>query len=798
MQAKTERKTQVTARNTPAKRWKKGLLIAGCAVLALVLILGGLLTMVLRWGLPQIEGKLTASGLQAEVTVTRDEEGVPHIVAQNRHDLYFAQGYVQAQDRLFQMDLSRRQASGRLSEIFGERALETDKVFRTLGLRRAAERSLSTYSAEGMAALEAFSAGVNAYIRANASSLSFEFFLNQYKPEPWTPVDSLTIGKYMAYDLGGHWEKQAFRQYLLNNFPREEALELFPENVDPENSPLIIPSAARVADRFLAESVLPNEWNGSNNWVVAGSKTESGKPLLANDPHLSIASPSIWYQMHLVAEDIDVSGVIFGGVPGIILGHNRHIAWGVTNTGPDVQDLFIEKLNPDNPKQYLYMDQWLDADVIPEPILIKGGRVEPFEVMETRHGPVISELASPSEDGTVYAMQWTALQATTELEAVLRMNVATDWASFEKALEQFEVPTQNFVFAGEDGTIAYKANGKIPIRDNGGTGLLPVPGWDGEHEWIGYIPFDGLPRVVNPPEGFIATANHKVVGDAYPYHLSNEWAQAYRQQRIVDVLSSNDKLTAADMQALQGDVLDLHAQEMVPILAKGLANAALTDRQRQALDVLTAWDCQSAMDHAGPLVFGLWYNALSEHIFEDRIDPAMASLFMGREYAVDALMRGEHAGNPSRWITAKGGLESVLLASLDRALDSIETTQGKDMAKWTWGAYHRVGFVHPLSSVAILANIFNSEGRKATPGTNTTVRAARANSTGLTNHGASWRYVRDFSTPEYAYQIVAPGESGHPLSPYYHKQFDRWIAAELYKTYVNGTAGKVLTLQPAP
>lgn len=779
------------------KRWKKVATIAACALVALALIAAGVVTLILRRGLPQVAGELKAPGLQAQVTVTRDEEGVPHILAQNEHDLFFAQGYVQAQDRLFQMDLSRRQASGRLSEIFGEMALDTDKRFRTLGLRRAAELSLPTYSSEGMEIIQAFCDGVNAYIAANQNNLSSEFLLNQYKPEPWTPLDCLTIGKYMSYDLGGHWEKQAFRQYLLKNFPEAEALELFPENVDPAGAPLIITASATIADRFLSEANRPDEWNGSNNWVVSGSKTESGQPLLSNDPHLSIASPSVWYQMHLQAGDIDVSGVIFGGAPGIIVGHNAHIAWGVTNTGPDVQDLFIEKLNPDNPHQYLYKDQWVDAAVIPEPILIKGGRVEPFEVLETRHGPVISELSQTGEDGTVYALQWTALQPSTEIEGMLAMDAATDWASFEKALEKFEAPTQNFVFACDDGTIAYKANGKIPIRANGGTGLLPVPGWDGEHEWIGYIPFDELPSVVNPPAGFIATANHKVIGDDYPYHISHEWSQAYRQQRIVDVLSAKDKLTVADMQALQGDVLDLHAQEMTPVFAQGLQGAGLTERQQKALDLLTAWDYQTTVDQAGPLVFGLWFERLCDVIFEDRISSEAAGLFSGRRYAVDGLLRREHAGNPSLWITAKGGLQSVLLASLDRALDQIEAAQGKDMSKWTWGAFHQVEFTHPLSSVSLIKPIFNAEGRKASPGTNTTVRAASWNSSGLNNHGASWRFVRDFSTPEFAYHIVAPGESGHPLSPYYHKQFDRWIAGEQYKTYVSGYTGKTLTLQPA-
>ncbi len=781
----------------PRKRWKKVLFYSMCTLLLLVLVAVGIATSLLRQGLPKLSGELAVSGLTAQVTITRDAEGVPHIEAQNKLDLFFAQGYVHAQDRLFQMDLSRRQASGRLSEVLGEMAVETDKAFRTLGLRRAAEASWPTYSPEGAELLEAYAAGVNAYIAQNEKNLSPEFLLVGYKPEPWTPVDSLTIGKYMAHDLGGHWESQAFRQYLLENFSEDEARELFPDNTYPTGAPLIIPDSASIADRFISVAdAKPDEWNGSNNWVLSGSKTDTGKPMLANDPHLSIASPSIWYQMHLKAEDMNVSGVIFAGAPGIIIGHNDSIAWGVTNTGPDVQDLFIERLNPDNPKQYLYKGEWLDAEIVQEPILVKGGHVEPFEVMVTRHGPIISELAKAKEEHTAYALQWTALQPSRELEGMFALDVATDWNSFEKALLKFEAPTQNFVFACQDGTIAYKANGKIPIRANGGTGLLPVPGWDGEHEWIGYIPFDELPRVVNPPAGYVATANHKVIGDDYPYHISHDWASPYRQQRIVQVLESKEKLSADDLRTLQGDVLDLHAEEMLPIFEQALSSAELTDRQQKALESLRGWDRQFTAEQGAPLIFALWYDHIGDVIFEDRISEEASKLFQGRGYTVDGLLRNEASGKPSKWIAAKGGMQAVLTTALDRALDQIESAQGKNMSKWSWGAFHQVSFKHPLSSQAILAQLFNREGGKPSPGTNTTVRAASWNKSGLNNHGASWRYVRDFSQPDYAWQIVAPGQSGHPLSPYYHKQFDRWIEGEQYQTFVTGYSGKTLTLKP--
>jgi len=343
----------------------------------------------------QIEGELTIDGLRAPVEVVRDDDGVPHIKAENDHDLFLAQGYVQAQDRMFQMDMARRQASGKLSEVAGEAALEQDKYFRTLGLRRAAEKSYHTYSDEAKQILEWYADGVNTYMKhaEETNSTRPAFILMGGKPEPWTPIDSLTIGKYMAF---------------------------------------------------------------------SGKKTKSGKPLLADDPHLGLATPSIWYQMHLESPEYNVSGVIFAGIPGIILGHNDQIAWGVTNTGPDVQQLYLEKRNPDNSDEYLYEGEWEKAKVIKEPIKIKDGETVPYEVVETRHGPIISDFAGKTGKDNAMSLRWTALDASTELEAILEINRASNWEEFEKGLEKFLVPAQNFVFASKDGTIAYKANGKIP------------------------------------------------------------------------------------------------------------------------------------------------------------------------------------------------------------------------------------------------------------------------------------------------------------------------------------------------
>lgn len=760
-------------------------------LLLVVVLIGG--NLFLSKGLPKTKGEIVLAGLSAPVQVIRDSSGVPHLKAESEQDLYIAQGYIQAQDRLFQMDLSRRQASGRLSEVIGKSTVNNDKFFRTLGLSRAAEASYDQYTESGKEVLGWFSDGVNLYMEELQESNKWpvEFTILGYKPEPWSPVDSLTIGKYMAHDLGGHWENQAFRQYLLQNFTEEEAYDLFPTY--PEGAPYIISKAELDIEKSFASAVIPHEFNGSNNWVVSGDKTASGKPLLADDPHLGLATPSIWYQMHLEAPEVNVSGVIFAGIPGIILGHNEKIAWGVTNTGPDVQDLYIEKKNPEKENQFLYLDKWEEATVVSEPIKIKDGKTIEYDVTITRHGPVLSEFAGDIGNDTELSLKWTALEPSAELEAILNMNKASNWNEFEKALEKFETPAQNFVFAAEDGTIAYKANGKIPIRK--GNGLLPVPGWNDEHEWTGYIPFDELPRVENPKEGFISTANNKVISDDYPYHISNHWAQPFRQMRIQEVLRTEEKLTVEDMQSLQMDQKNLQAQEFVPKFLEVLEDTS-DKKQKQALATLRDWDYMDSKDLAAPLIFNIWMTKISEVLFQEKIPEDTLKLFQGQKQVVDELIRNAIGGDSGPWMKQSGGIEVVLKESLNLALNEIEKTEGDKIENWKWGDSHQVRFNHPLSSVSPLQYLFNSKGGMPTGGSSVTVQAAASTRDGTVNHGASWRFVIDISDLSTGYHLVGPGQSGHVKSKWYDNQFEEWVEGKYHETSLNGSDGEELTLIP--
>ncbi len=768
-------------------KWKKWLLaIAG--VLAVVVITSVIVfTWFMNKSKPIIDGELAVSMLDEDVTVTRDDKGVPHIFAETDADLYRAQGYVQAQDRLFQMDLARRQASGRLSEIIGEATIETDKHFRTFSLRNAAEKSLAAYDPASKQVLEWFAEGVNAFMEEakSTNTLSYEFALLGYEPEEWTVVDSLTIGKYMAYDLGGNWNTLAFRHWALQNFDEEKAKELF--ITYPENASSIIEAnkenPVSVVGQFNAE-LLPNEFNGSNNWVVSGDKTKSGKPILADDPHLGLSTPSIWYQMHLQSPEQNVSGVIFAGIPGIILGHNEEIAWGVTNVGPDVQDLYIEIPNPDNPTQFRYDGEWEQAEVRDEPIKVKDGETVDFEVIVTRHGPIMTDLVfKETEPSAQFSMQWTALQATAELRAVLGFNKSKTWNEFENALEDFKAPAQNFVFASKDGTIAYKANGQIPLRKQG-DGQLPVPGDSSDYGWQGFIPWDELPTVVNPEQGFIATANNEVIGDEYPYHITDFWAQPYRYERIKEVLEANDSITVEDMMNLQMDQHNLYAREFLPDLLTSIKTMDKDGKYAEVIAMLEDWNMVDAKDLGAPLVFHTLMLQLQEVLFKEQMPEDMYKMMYGKFNITDQLLRKTYAGERSIWMEEQGGVDAAVFEALERTVAQIENQFGKNVSKWQWGDFHQLTFDHTLGSASpILAAYFNAK-KVPIGGSKVTVQAADNDLAGNVNHGASWRFVADVGDLSSAFHIVGPGQSGHVKSDWYQDQVMDWANGTYHETFV--------------
>ncbi len=568
----------------------------------LILVLAAFLFFSIRRSFPEINGELQVGGLKASVEVIRDQFGIPHIYAENRDDLYRAQGYVHAQERFWQMDFWRHTGKGRLSELFGKSQLETDQFLRMMGWARVAQKEVEHLDEVSQSILQAYSEGVNSYLADHqGSKLSLEHGIlrltnRNYKPEPWTPLDSIVWGKVMSWDLGMNLSTETNRARLLKYISSKQVEELYPPY--PSINPLIlphfptpvesrvsVPTNLQIAD-LLENLPLRNEPEsgiGSNNWTISGKRTISGKPLLANDPHLGVQMPNIWFQVHLQCFPenencrFNVAGFSMAGVPGVIIGHNQRIAWAFTNIGPDVMDLYVEKMNPQNSDQYEVNGKWLDVRKVNEQIRISDGTSEPVHVRYTRHGPILSDYSKNTKDinktattqmpqSYAISLRWTALEPSTTFPAIWKMNLARTWQEFRTAASQFDVPSQNLIYADVDGNIGYQFPGKIPIRRKG-DGRYPVPGWTDDYEWTGFIPFDELPRDFNPDSGYLASANNAVVSNDYRHLVTMDWDYGWRAKRIVELIQSQkDGIGAEFLKKMQGDNKNYNAQHLVPAL----------------------------------------------------------------------------------------------------------------------------------------------------------------------------------------------------------------------------------------
>jgi len=799
------------------------ILLLTIAVLGLAGFGYGLVTVRRPW--PQTDGTVQADGLQAEVTVIRDQWGVPHIYASNTHDLFFAQGYVHAQDRFWQMEFWRRIGSGRLAEILGESALDSDIFIRTLGWHRTAARELELLDDETRAVLEAYAEGVNAYISTHRGQLGLEFTILgltgvEVEPEPWTPLNTVTWAKVMAWDLGGNMGDELLRAHIAARMGTGDIGTLMPPY--PDDYPVIVPhpltgaTLQAVPEAAFTTHVLGSGDDlGSNNWTVAGSRTETGMPILANDPHLGIQMPSIWYEIGLHCEPVgpdcpyNVVGTSFASTPGIIIGHNDRIAWGVTNLGPDVQDLFIERVNPENPNQYEYQGEWVDMEIVREEIAV-AGEDEPVVVFAriTRHGPIINDVVGGAEKEWSFgwqplALSWTALQPGTLLKSVLLLDRARNWEEFREALSCWDVPSQNFVYADVEGNIGYQAPGRIPIRASG-DGSIPVPGWTGEYEWVDYIPFDELPRAFNPPEGYIVTANNAVVGPDFPYFISMDWAPGYRARRIVELIEADPSLSLEDMQAIQGDSSPVWAQDVLPYL-RSLSSD--DPRLSQALDLLRSWDGQAVRDSAGAALFEAFRLHLVDLTFGDELGEQL--LRRARGSGMVALL--DFLPDPnSPWFDNVDTPETetrdeIVLQALEEAVEELTETLGADMTRWRWGDLHTATFENQSlgqSGIGPIEALFN-RGPVPVDGTIATV-----NNTGYSPgnpYGVSivpsYRQIIDLADFTRSVSMHTTGQSGHPFHRHYDDMIDPWRNIEYHpmlweRADVEAAAEGVLVLRP--
>ncbi|HKF36137.1 MAG TPA: penicillin acylase family protein [Ktedonobacteraceae bacterium] len=796
-----------------ASWWQRTLAAAaGLAGLA-----GGAYYILMRRPLPKTKGELHLQGLHEPVEVITDRYGVPHIYAQNEDDLFFAQGFVHAQERLWQMEFNRRLGSGELAEIFGAAALELDRFTRRLGAHRASAAAVEHLSEHSKRILNAYAQGVNAFIEGNSNKLPLEFTLLRFKPAPWRIENSIQWSKMMGWNLAGNWETEVIRAHIVAKLGAERAAKL-EAGYDPGH-PLIIPPG--VEYRGLNLDILEQYeqlkqlsgfgmLGGSNSWAVDGTMTTTGFPILCNDPHLEQTAPSIWYECHLVAGDIDVIGASFPGAPGIVIGHNRYIAWGITNAISDVEDLYIEKFNPQNPNQYEYMGKWEEAQVIREEIKVRGTRAPVIEeVRITRHGPILTSMQRPSSDDEArkngatassgelpLALRWTGLEKHDIISAAQKMIRATTSEEFREALREWDQPPQNIVYADIHGNIGYVMAGAVPIRPNNGQALLPSPGWTGEYEWTGYIPFDELPQTFNPEQHFIVTANNRVVDDTYPYYISNEWLNGYRAQRIRDLLTSKEqKLALSDMATIQADYYSLPAAEIVPHMLKIQVSTPL---EKTALDVLRTWNYILAPDSAAAAIYITFLYKLERIVFSALLDGeeslmqsylgvgstmlAPLNAYASRDKPLLIRLLNEHNDSWFADSTAPdgpGSWDQALSKAFQAAIEDLRAKLGKDAARWKYGAIHKMTYSHPLGMVKPLDRIFN-RGPYPIGGDIDTVNMGKTllNQPEKVVTVPSYRLIANLADLKASLSAHAPGQSGHPASKHYADFIKTWLSVE--------------------
>lgn len=757
------------------------------------------------------DGSIEVAGIEGTVTIARDTDGVPRITAGSERDAYFGLGFVHAQDRLWQMDFHRRLGSGRLAEIIGEKGLRTDRVMRTLGLRRLARKSLALLSPEARAAVESYSAGVNAFLTARSGAWPIEFYLLGYRPEAWQPADSLIWPRLMAMRLGRNWHKEALRVQLARRLPRERIDELWPaaENVPAVLSELFRGPAGEElqrlagATRAAMTAALPPV-QASNSWVLSGRHTASGKPLLAGDPHLAYTAPNLWYLARMEAPGFLRVGATVPGVPFTLLGHNGRIAWSFTNAPSDTQDLFIERIAAGRPDRYLTPTGTRPFTLRKEVIRVKDKADVIITVRETRHGPVISDVRPGLVRGGgkyVFALAAAALREDDRTaEALYRLGGAQDWQEFRRALRDFHSPHQSVTYADTRGNIAFIAPGRVPLR-KAGNGLVPVPGWTGAYDWKGFIPFDDLPQALNPPAGRIVSANQRIVADSAPYPLGDDWAPGYRARRIHQMLDGNARHTADTMAAMQLDPVSLMARELLPLM---LGVTAKDETARRALDMLRRWDGTMDRNRPEPLLFTAWLRELNRAIYADELGPDFASYWGLRPVFIGTVLTGKN-----HWCddVATAAVESCavqLTRALDAALGWLAARYGEDPAAWKWGIAHRATFRHPVlrhvPALGLLAGIdIEADGGLSTVNRGN-MPISDPDDPFAAVHGAGYRAIYDLADLDGSWFIQATGQSGNPLSGLYHSLTTRWRDGKYLRmgpASGKGAGGGVLDLIPA-
>lgn len=823
----------------PMTRLAKALLL-----LAAVLVLsagGGY--WYLRQSLPVVSGTVTVDGLSAPIEIVRDVDAIPHIIATSRRDALYGLGYAHAQDRLWQMEFQRRIGHGRLSEIFGDAALKQDIFLRTVGFGRAARSAWEHLSADARTDTNAYVAGINAFLATHhGRHLPPEFTLLRFEPEPWSGEDVLAWVKMMAWDLGANYSSELFRRDVIAKLGPERAAQLLPpypadaltivgtgapsspagagagSESPSSRAPAPAPSSPAASPAASSAPVSPAspastrtpEWAtaltdamadgvpavtdfllggsrtealGSNNWVVDGTLTASGKPLLANDPHLGTNIPSLWYLAHLSAGAFDVIGATLPGAPAVAIGRNRRIAWGETNVAADVQDLYLERLDA-NGTAAEFKGAFEPIAIVREVIKVSGSEPVTIDVRITRHGPLVSDAINrmnatgdPAPGADVpeplppLAFRWTALDSTdTTLEAFLKLNEAGSWTDFLDAMRLFVTPSQNFVYGDVDGHIGYMLPGRIPVRQSG-DGLTPVPGWTGDHEWTGWVPFDSLPQLFDPPGHVIVTANHRPNPQGDATLIGLEYPEPYRAEQIAALIGAKRAITPDDFRAVQADTYSRHAAALLPLLLRHVDAVDADDRL--AVEILTSWTYDANRDAAAPAIFSAWFLELAPGIAGDELGPRLLTGYRGRYSSITRFVKATLTQSGDEWCDNQGTPEvetcrRAVTAALHRAVATLKTQMGTNLRAWTWGTVHPAVFPHQgLDAVAQLRPILNRSIANGGDWSTVNVGAVDAAHQFEQRSIPGYRQIVDLSPANDSRFLDAVGQSGHFLSPRY-------------------------------
>jgi len=781
----------------------KRILLALLAIVIVGMITGILyITGIKRGALPKYNGEILSSSLESEVRIYRDERGMPHIYAENEHDLYYATGYVMAQERLWQMDLIRRATTGRLSEMFGESMVQTDLFLRSLEITNKSKMILNSEDPEILDCMKAFADGVNEYIDKAGKKLPMEFRILGYKPDPWKLEDIANIIGYMGWDLaGGNLTADIFNYKLFRKLGYEKGSTLVPDFKAVKSSVFpdfrLSDTALKSAEDFISsidklKALGIASFTGSNNWAVNGSKSETGKPILSNDMHLGLSSPGIWIQIHqVIPGKLNVTGVAVPGQPFIVAGHNERIAWGMTNLMVDDIDLFAEKINPENKSQYFFDNEWKNMEVRTEIINIKGGDADTLSLSFTHRGPIVSGFRGIDE--AVLSMRWSGNDMSDELKGVYLLNRATCWDDFRTALSSFKSVSQNFAYADVDGNIGINTGGGIPVRK--GYGSIIRNGETDEFDWKGYVPFYQLPTSYNPEAGYISSANNKTVSDEYPYYISFRFYPPYRISRIREMLEEKEKLGVEDFKKMLTDQRSAYAKLLTPRIL-GLRNmqASMPQAEADALTLLENWDYDMKADISAPSIFEFFRRSFSQNLLGDELGDLFPQLpGTINDYYIYKILQ---PGGEDEWIDnistpEKETLDDIISKSFSDCIIAISDSCGPDNRNWTWGSMHTITMAHPMSKVKILDKIFGLNSPVyGVGGSNHTVCPYTYKNDFKSDDGASERHIFNTADWDESYTVIPTGASGVPGSEFYLSQTDTYINGRFYKDAFSENAVK--------